>query len=83
MEEIAISTFKATCLEVLERVRQTGEPLVMTRRGKPVAQVHPPPPSPPSPEPKDTSRFGCMRGTAEIMGDIVGPVPGQDWNALR
>lgn len=30
-----------------------------------------------------TSRFGCLRGTAEIVGDIVSPIPDQDWDALR
>ena len=36
-----ISEFKATCLAVLERVRQTGEPDLVTKRGMPVAQVVP------------------------------------------
>jgi len=79
MDAIAISAFKATCLAVLERVRKTGQPILVTRRGKPVAQIQPPP----SPEPKKESRFGCMRGTAEIVGDIVSPLPEQDWEALR
>lgn len=29
------------------------------------------------------SLFGSMRGTAEIVGDIVGPLPAEDWDALR
>ena len=45
MEEIAISKFKATCLGVLEEVRKTRKPIVVTRHGKPVAQVCPPPES--------------------------------------
>ncbi len=35
MEEIAISKFKATCLAVLERVRKTGQPVLVTRFGQP------------------------------------------------
>ncbi len=76
---IAISHFKATCLATLERVRKTGEPILVTRRGKPVAQIQPPP----RPEPKGKSLFGCMKGTAEVLGDIVSPLPEKDWKALR
>ncbi len=79
MEIIAISHFKATCLGVLERVRKTGQPILVTRRGSPVAQILPPP----APAPAKTSAFGCMRGTAEEIGDIVGPLPAEDWEALR
>ena len=39
MEEMAISKFKATCLAVLERVRKTGEPVLITRFGHPIAEV--------------------------------------------
>ncbi|PYV18754.1 MAG: hypothetical protein DMG21_03965 [Acidobacteria bacterium] len=46
MEEMAISKFKATSLAVLERVRKTRRPVLVTRFGKPVAEVVPPPPAP-------------------------------------
>jgi len=42
MEEIVISKFKATCLAAMERVRKTRKPILVTRFGKPVAQVVPP-----------------------------------------
>ncbi len=79
MDTMAISHFKATCLSVLERVRKTGQPVLVTKRGEPIAQVLPPPP----PAPATESRFGCMRGTIEIVGDIVQPLPEEDWEALR
>ena len=79
MDVIAISQFKATCLATLERVRKTGEPILVTRRGKPVAQIQPPP----LPEPKGSSLFGRMKGTAQVMGDIVSPLSDQDWEVLR
>lgn len=75
---MAISVFKATCLAVLEKVRQTGQPILVTKRGEPVAQVLPPPPAPAT-----ESRFGCMRDAIEIVGDIVQPLPKEDWEALR
>jgi prevent-host-death family protein len=79
METIAISKFKATCLALLERVRRTGNPILVTRRGVPVAQVLPPPPA----EPSGAGAYGCMAGTAEQLGDIVEPLPAQEWEALR
>ena len=44
MQELAISKFKATCLAVLEEVRKTGTPVLITRFGKPVAEIVPPTP---------------------------------------
>jgi prevent-host-death family protein len=43
MEEIAISKFKAKCPGVLERVRKTGKPVLVTKFGNPVAQIVQPP----------------------------------------
>ena len=76
---MAISKFKAKCLAIIERVRKTGEPVLITRRGEPVAQVVPPPP----PEPKVKSAFGSMRGTVREIGDITEPLPPEDWEVLR
>lgn len=39
--EIAVSAFKARCLALLDEVAETGETLVITKRGKPVARVQP------------------------------------------
>ncbi|HWF72630.1 MAG TPA: type II toxin-antitoxin system prevent-host-death family antitoxin [Solirubrobacteraceae bacterium] len=69
METVSVSVFKATCLAALERVRTTGRPLLVTKRGVPLAQVLPPP----RPAPEDAG-YGVMRGTAEEIGDIVGPL---------
>ena len=73
-----MSKFKATCLARLERVRQTGRPLLITRRGVPIAQVVAPPP-PESP----ISGFGVMAGTVVEHGDILAPLDESEWEALR
>lgn len=76
MEEIAISKFKATCLAVLEKVKKTGKPVLVTRFGHPVAQITPPPAA------KGVPKLGTLAGTAEILGDIVGPINDiSDWDA--
>jgi len=78
MEEIAISKFKATCLAVMERVRKTRKPILVTRFGKPVVQVMPPPP------PHQAKRkLGDMADTMQIVGDIVSPaVNAKVWEVL-
>jgi prevent-host-death family protein len=79
MEAVAISKFKATCLSLLDRVKKTGQPLLITKRGEPIAQVVPAPP----PERPKGSTFGCMAGTAEILGDIVEPLGEEDWEVFQ
>lgn len=39
METINVARFKATCLALLARVEKTGQPICVTRRGKPLAQI--------------------------------------------
>ncbi len=78
MDQIPISKFKATCLAVLEKVKQTGQPILVTRFGHPVAQIVPPQFA------QRKVRFGTGVGSAEILGDIVGPITDlSDWDAWR
>ena len=79
METFSVSQFKARCLAVIERIRRTGETIVITKKGKPVAQVSPAPP----PEPRAGRAFGCMAGTASECADIVEPLGAEGWEALR
>ena len=78
MDSISISKFKATCLARLETVKRTGRPLLITRRGEPIAEV-----TPPSPPKAFSGWLGSLRSTGRIAGDIVSPatVVG-DWEAL-
>ena len=79
MEQIAISTFKATCLAILQRVSKTRKPVLVTRFGKPVAEV-----VPPAQSRRLAHWIGSMAGSARIAGDIVSPAaPESDWQALN
>jgi antitoxin (DNA-binding transcriptional repressor) of toxin-antitoxin stability system len=79
MEKIAISKFKATCLAVLEKVRKTGQPVMVTRFGHPVAEI-----SAPGSGLKPVRKLGAMIGTGVILGDIVGPIGDEtDWEAAN
>ena len=78
MEEMQISKFKATCLAVLDRVGKTRKPVLVTRFGKPVAQVLPPPSSPAG------DWLGAMKDHGEIRGDLVAPVTDlPEWEVLK
>ena len=77
MEEIAVSKFKATCLAVLERVKKTGQPVLVTQFGQPIARIEPP-------EPVKRIKLGGGIGTGRIRGDIVGPIGDlSDWEAAQ
>lgn len=79
MQTISISKFKATCLEVLKRVQKTSQPVLITKFGKPVAEV-----VPPSKPDLPASWLGALASSVAINGDIVGPVSeDQDWNVLQ
>lgn len=78
-EVISISQFKATCLAILDKVKRTGEPVLVTRRGIPIAMIQPPPP----PEMK-ASWLGAFKHKGKIMGDIVVPASNEaEWNVLN
>ncbi|MGH6886040.1 MAG: type II toxin-antitoxin system Phd/YefM family antitoxin [Geminicoccales bacterium] len=73
--EIPAGEFKARCLKLMDQVRATRRPIVITKRGKPVARLVPM-------EEELPSIFGRMRGTVTIHGDIVGPT-GEEWHAQK
>lgn len=77
METMNASYFKARCLKILDRVRETGERIVILKRGKPVAELGPPS--------RTESQYpqAELRGKATVIGDIVGPVvPEHHWDSL-
>ncbi|GIU94406.1 MAG: hypothetical protein KatS3mg012_0863 [Gaiellaceae bacterium] len=41
MRTIPAARFKAQCLRLLDEVAETGETIVVTKRGKPVARIEP------------------------------------------
>ena len=41
MQTIQASEFKARCLALMDQVAASGEILVVTKNGKPVAELHP------------------------------------------
>jgi len=77
MKEIAISEFKAKCLALLDQVQKTKKPILITRFGKPIAEVVPHAPV------ASTDWMGSMKDTMKIVGDIVAPASEEsEWEAL-
>ena len=75
-KQIPVTQFKTHCLKLLEQVSKSGRPLVITKRGKPLAKVT---------RAVNERRpiMGSMRGTAEEVGDIVYFDTSADWECLR
>ena len=79
VETIPISKFKATCLAVLNGVKQTGRSVLVTRHGEPVAVIDPPPPPK-----KKATWLGSFQTSGKILGDIVTPaVAEEEWQTLN
>ena len=62
--------FKAKCLALLDEVSITGEELIVTKRGKPVAKV----------AAVETAEPPTLIGSVRWEKDIVSPVD-EDWKA--
>jgi len=76
-ETIVISEFKAKCLGILRRVQKTGRPVVVTRRGERIAEIHPP-----SPVQSEPDWLGSFAERGQIIGDLIGPRAADDSEAL-
>ncbi len=72
---IKASEFKAKCLALLDEVERTGDSLVITKKGKPVAELVPH-------KPPKRSPLGIWKGRVTIKGDIISPLD-VEWEALK
>jgi prevent-host-death family protein len=80
MNTVSVSEFMATCLSLLERVRKSGQPIIVTKHGKPVAKVV----AIRTAERGKRKILGYMKGTGRIVGDIESPASDpRDWEVLR
>jgi len=86
MKTMPIGEFKAKCLGVVAEVNATGQAVLITKRGKPVARLT---------EPGEESVrkvnvdsiFNSLRGLITVSGDacdLVEPVfPAEEWDHLK
>jgi len=71
---IPAGEFKAKCLKLLDEVAESRQPLVITKHGKPVAQL--------TPIPAQENIVGSMKGSVLWMGDIISPID-VEWDAMK
>jgi len=75
MKTIKASEFKAKCLALMDEVARTGERVVITKNGAPVAELVPH-------KPKAKNARGIWKGEVEIIGDIMSPID-VEWDAMK
>ena len=75
MKKMAAAKFKTHCLTIMEDVRATREPVLITKRGRPVAKL----------VPADMVDFiGRLEGVVRIVGDIESPIePAETWEVMK
>ncbi len=72
---MSAAEFKAKCLQAMEQVAATGDPIIVTKRGKPIAQL-----APVARKPKTLRGF--LKGRVKTRKDIIRPVS-VFWDADR
>ncbi len=73
MKTLGITDFKTHALKIIGQVAETREPVVITKRGKPLAEVIPFSASRPAP--------GKLSEALVFEKDIVSPLGEDMWNA--
>ncbi len=77
MKKMPAGEFKSRCLTIMDDVRKTREPVLITKRGKPVAKLVPA-------DKADSTFLGRLEGIVRITGDIESPIElPEAWEALR
>jgi len=69
MKRMPAAEFQTRCLAVIDEVSRSRTAVVITRNGRAVVRIVP------AAAPA-SDVFGCMAGTARIVGDVEGPVGG-------
>ena len=67
MKTVSASEFKSRCLALLEEVRRTRRPLLVTRHGKPVAEISPH-------VPVKSEGENPLKGSILFQDDLIAPV---------
>jgi prevent-host-death family protein len=77
MKTMLVSDFKAKCIAVLKEVQRSGEPVVVTLRGRPMARVEP------FNDGSHRKQLGALKGSMRIRRDLVRSDAAADWEMLK
>ena len=77
MHSIPAGEFKAKCLGVMEDVHESGQPIIVTKRGVPVVMIIPYTEA----EAPTKQFFGLFKGSATIQGNIIDSI-NENWDAM-
>jgi prevent-host-death family protein len=73
MKRVTVTQFRAQCLTLIDEVKTTRQPILVTKKGKPVVKL--------VPAGKAPKFFGRLKGIIHIVGDIESPVePPSAWD---
>ena len=75
MEVYKATEFKAKCLKIMDEVAESGERVLITKHGKPVAELVPI-------REKPKSLYGVHKDNIKIIGDIISPID-VEWEDLK
>lgn len=75
MAQISASQFKARCLSLMDEVASSGDVLVISKNGKPVAELHP------CRSQRRANPFGLHPQT-RLLDDVIAPLD-EPWSALE
>jgi len=85
MRTMPAGEFKAKCLAVMDEVQASGEPVIVTKRGRPVARLMPLEDQKRKESPE--AIFGCLRHMLKPGSDLdslVDPIiPREEWDHLK
>jgi antitoxin (DNA-binding transcriptional repressor) of toxin-antitoxin stability system len=78
MKRVTVAQFGRRYLKILDAMSLSREPVLITKKGKPIAKL-----VCPDAQTSDDI-FGCMRDEMKIVGDIESPaIPPEDWESLK
>jgi len=77
MQTVKASDFKARCLALMDEVARHGEPLIITKNGRPLVELRP------YRAKGAKAPFGLHKGKVTITGDLIEPIDVEAWEALR
>lgn len=72
---VTASEFKARCLQLMDEVNDSGQEIVITKRGRPVSRLVPY-------RQRAATLLGLYAGEMKILGDIIEPID-VEWEANR